>query len=147
MFVSWTFAINNLRSVVDMTFPSWFYFAFSSQSVLTLTMTDRIPVASAPILSVPGIQKNSKYSFIEISLSRFSPILTKLYSISNSFADSFLKGIQNFYVPPTCFKAIGISRWLALASKTDFGHEILGGSITPINITCILFFFSMSSNV
>jgi hypothetical protein len=45
---------------------------------------------------VPGIQKNSRYSFMEISFSRFSPILTKLYSMSSSLADSFLNGIQNF---------------------------------------------------
>jgi len=42
-------------------------------------------------------------------MSHFSPILTKLYSMSNSFADSFLKGIQNFCVPPTYFNAIGIN--------------------------------------
>ena len=110
-------------------------------------MTDKIPVASAPIFRVPGMQKNSKYSFIEISFSLFSPIFTKLYSMSSSFADSFLNGILNFYVPPTCLRAMGISRWPAQASKTDFGHTIFGGSITPISITYIRFFFSSSSNV
>lgn len=104
-----------------------------------------MPVCSEAILSVPGMQKNSKYSFIEISFSRFSPIFTKLYSISKSLADSFLKGILNFYVPPTYFKAIGIKRYPALASKTDLGHIIRGGSMTPINITYIHFFFSISS--
>lgn len=93
------------------------------------------------------MQKNSKYSFIEISFSLFSPIFTKLYSMSSSFADSFLNGILNFYVPPTCLRAMGISRWPAQASKTDFGHTIFGGSITPISITYIRFFFSSSSNV
>ena len=104
-----------------------------------------MPVYSEPILSVPGIQKNSKYSFIEISFSHFSPIFTKLYSMSKSLADSFLKGILNFYVPPTCFKAMGIKRCAALASKTDFGHIIRGGSMTPINMIYIHFFFSISS--
>jgi len=67
--------------------------------------------------------------------------------MSNSFADSFLNGILNFYVPPTYLRAIGMSRYPALASKTDLGQIILGGSITPINIIYIRFFFSSSSNV
>lgn len=93
------------------------------------------------------MQKNSKYSFIEISFSLFSPIFTKLYSMSSSFADSFLNGILNFYVPPTYLRAMGINRWPALASKTDLGQMILGGSITPISITYMRFFFSRSSKV
>lgn len=110
-------------------------------------MTDKIPVASALIFKVPGIQKNSRYSFMEISFSRFSPILTKLYSMSSSLADSFLNGIQNFWVPPTYFKAIGINRYPAHESNTDLGLTRRGGSITPINITYIHFFFSNSSKV
>jgi len=67
--------------------------------------------------------------------------------MSSSFADSFLNGILNFWVPPTYLRAIGMSRYPALASKTDFGQIIFGGSITPISIICMRFFFSNSSKV
>ena len=136
-------AMSNLNKFL-LTLFSPFFFTFSNLSMLTITITFKILPVLGEILSVPGIQKDSKYSFIENSPSLFSPILAKLKSRSTSFYPLFLNWILNFCASETGFSSIGILFCLVIVSQTCLQKKRSGGSITTHNITFILFVFTDS---